>query len=690
MRILKCFVIALMIVAFSATGSHAQEDTQRPNIIFILTDDLGYGDVGVFYQLQRAEQNDPSEPWMFTPCLDKMAVEGAKFTHQYSSAPVCAPSRASLLSGHTQGHANIRNNQFDKAIEDNYNMANVLKHAGYSTAVIGKWGLQGSDLWEKGGDSWPAHPLHRGFDYFFGYMRHSDGHEHYPKESIYREVPDVWENKVNVIDKLDKSYTTDLWTAVAKKWIHEHVEKKQEEPFFLYLSYDTPHAVLELPTQEYPEGGGLHGGVQWTGKAGEIINTAKGTPDSWTHPDYEKATYDHDKNPETPEIAWPDTYKRYATSVRRIDDAVGDLMKLLKDLDIDSNTLIVFTSDNGPSIESYLPPEYDPNLPTFFNSFGPFDGIKRDSWEGGLRVPTIVRWPSKIQENKTIEAPSALYDWMPTFAEAAGLSAPARIDGVSLLPSLTGKKTQKESLIYVEYFEAGKTPGFEEFSDNHKNRRRNEMQMIRFEDHVGVRYDIQSHDDDFEIYDVVKDPQQTKNLAESKEMKDLQRKMKDRVLQVRRPDTAARRPYDGELIPALTEKVESTLKWALYEGDFKWIPNTESLEAEREGEIGLYSSFPQVEKGQLLALEGHLYAPQDGEYTFYIEKQGKILAKIHEALVLDRDYDHTEKDVNQEVNVLLKTGFHPFKLYYIPEEDGEELMVYWKIPGGEKELVSFE
>lgn len=686
---LKYIVLTSVVLSFCITKSAAQEDPKKTNIIFILTDDLGYGDIGAFYQLQRAEQNERSEPWMLTPYLDKMAEEGAKFTHQYSSAPVCAPSRASLLSGHAQGHANIRNNQFDKAIEDNYNMANVLKHAGYSTAIVGKWGLQGSDLWEENGDSWPAHPLHRGFDYFFGYMRHRDGHEHYPKESLYRKVTDVWENKANVIDKLDKSYTTDLWTAVAKKWIQEHVQKEQGDPFFLFLSYDTPHAVLELPTQAYPEGGGLHGGVQWTGQAGQIINTANGTPDSWTHPDYDQATYDHDKNPKTPEVAWPDTYKRYATSVRRIDDAVGDLMKLLKDLDIDSNTLVVFTSDNGPSIESYLPPEYVPNLPTFFNSFGPFDGIKRDSWEGGLRVPTIVRWPAYVEGNRTIESPSALYDWMPTFAEVAGLSAPARVDGVSLLPTLKEETDQRESLIYVEYFERGKTPTFEEFADNHKNRRRNEMQMIRFEDYVGVRYDIQSHTDDFEIYDVVKDPQQIQNLAQEGEMKDLQRKMKDKVLRVRHPDTSARRPYDGELIPALNEEVEPTLKWTVYNGDFKWIPHTESLTAEREGELKPYASYPHVKKGQLITLEGYIYAPHDGEYTFFIENKGKVLAKIHESLVFDRDYGYTEKDKNQEASVLLEAGFHPFKLYHIPEKDSERLEVYWKVPEGVKELILF-
>src|SRR5699024_6272852 len=157
-----------------------------------------------------------------------------------------------------------------------------------------------------------------------------------------------------ITDKLDKSYTTDLWTAAAKKWIVDYKKSdKKDEPFFMYLAYDTPHAVMELPTQAYPEGGGLKGGVQWLGEDGHFINTASGEVDSYVYPEYDKATYDHDDNPDTPEVEWPETYKRYATSNRRIDDAVGDIMQLLKDLNIDENTLVVYTSDNGVSAETY-------------------------------------------------------------------------------------------------------------------------------------------------------------------------------------------------------------------------------------------------------------------------------------------------------------------------------------------------
>ncbi|WKX78367.1 sulfatase-like hydrolase/transferase [Zobellia laminariae] len=142
-----------------------------------------------------------------------------------------------------------------------------MQRAGYKTAAIGKWGLQGSSKWSENGDSWPAHPNNRGFDYYYGYIRHRDGHEHYPVEGVYRGKKEVYENKNEVSKGLDKCYTGDLWTAVAKKWIVKQVkDKKESEPFFMYLAFDTPHAVLELATQAYPEGGGLNGGLQWVGK----------------------------------------------------------------------------------------------------------------------------------------------------------------------------------------------------------------------------------------------------------------------------------------------------------------------------------------------------------------------------------------------------------------------------------------
>jgi len=685
-------IIMLMIAVFYSITVRSQAmpglaAKNKPNIIFILTDDLGYGDLGVFYQQQREKAKDKSEPWMFTPNLDHLAIQGAQLTQQYCAAPVCAPSRASLLSGLSQGHANVRNNQFDKALEDNHTMASVLQKAGYTTAAIGKWGLQGDTRWDKNGSQWPGHPLNRGFDYFFGYMRHVDGHEHYPKEGIYRGEKQVWENRTTV-EGLDKCYTGDLWTAATKKWIVDHKKSKEADaPFFIFLAYDTPHAVLELPTQAYPSGGGLKGGLQWLGKPGNMINTAAGTVDSWIHPDYVSAVYDDDNNPATPEKAWPEVYKRYAASVRRIDDGVGDLRTLLKDLKLDSNTLIVFTSDNGPSLESYLPKNYIENLPDFFNSFGPFDGVKRDCWEGGVRVPTIAYWPQRIPAGRKVASPSMSYDWLPTFTDAAGLPAPARTDGVSLLPSLTGKGKQRESLVYIEYFNTDSTPDLPEFNPAHRNRERNQMQLIRFGDMVGVRYNIKSQGDDFEIYDAVKDPGQSINLAKNQVMSVLQKQMKEKVLQVRRTDTAAARPYDNELIPAMASKsTKPGVNWKSYTGNFPWIPDVTTLQAAKGGNIPQPSlGISKQDKNTVLFFKGYLKVPADGEYDFYLSADAGAMLRIHEVLVIDADYGYKSGE-ERTGKVLLKAGLHPFRLYY---KSGSKLLLNfkWQGPGITKQEI---
>jgi len=325
-------------------------------------------------------------------------------------------------------------------------------------------------------------------------MRHSDGHEHYPKEAPYRnrdntrpraKAPgtfedndanpklfgkEVWENRREVSETLDACYTTDLFTARTKRWIVEQRQSHPETPFFVYLAFDTPHAVLELPTGPYPAGGGLKGGLQWLGTPGRMITTAEGKIDSWIHPDYLHATYDDDRDPTTPAKPWPDVYRRYAMSVRRINDAVGDLVQLLRDLKIDQNTLIIFSSDNGPSLESYLPASFSPE---FLGGFGPFEGVKRDPWEGGTRTPTIARWPAKIPSGTLVETPSAHWDWLPTFAEAAGMPVPANADGVSLLPYLSGSvRGRSGGPLYFEYQQDGRTPNFPAFAANRRNRRR--------------------------------------------------------------------------------------------------------------------------------------------------------------------------------------------------------------------------
>lgn len=657
----KYLYFLFWFLMLSTSGyTQEKEKTKKPNIVFILTDDLGFGDIGVLFQKFRVDQNNGSVPAILTPNLDALAKNGALLT-QYAAAPVCAPSRASLLLGVSQGHANVRDNQFDKALEDNYTLGSVLQTAGYTTMAIGKWGLQGK---EKAPD-WPAHPLKRGFNEFYGYIAHSDGHEHYPKEGLVRGEKDVWHNYSEISEALDKCYTGDLFTAKAKDFIIDTHHKDKDQPFFLYLAYDTPHAALQLPTQAYPEGKGEKGGLQWLGNKGKMINTASGQPDSWIHPDFKNATYDHDGNSDSPPIIWPEIYKRYATIIRRIDDQVGDIVQLLGDLDIDKNTLLVFTSDNGPSKESYLSGNNKNYLPSFFQSYGPFDGIKRDVLEGGVRMPTIAFWPGTISAGTIVEEPSISYDWLPTFTEIAGLPAPVRTDGFSLYPFLTGANDGKSSRpIYIEYFNGGKTPAYEDFADINKNKKRGQMQMIRLENYIGLRYNIKTGDEDFKIYDITLDPHQKNDLAGK--FGELQKQMKTQVLQLRMPNPTAPRPYDNIAIPASSPaKVQNGLKWKSFNFSAPWLAKTEHLDFSEHGTTRSINAFlkKHSEKDKLYLIEGFVNIPVEGYYTISLKTDGKAFLRVHDAAVIDADYNYIPGELKTG-KVLLSKGYHPFKIYY--------------------------
>ncbi len=665
------FLSAFIIIAISfsqfnlfAQSSVKKSEEKKPNVIFILMDDLGVGDVGVFFQDQRRLANQRNKPFTITPYLDEMAKSGA-ILDQYCAAPVCAPSRSSILLGQSQGHANVRDNQFDKALENNYTLGTVMQMAGYTSAAIGKWGLQGNNA-KKTGEKWPAHPLKRGFGYYFGYIRHSDGHEHFPKEGLYTGKKEVYDGYKEISNELDKCYTGDLWTANAKKYIIDHESgKDKDKPFFMYLAYDTPHAVLELPTQAYPAGFGLNGGLQWTGKAGAMINTASGKPDSWIDPEYVNKTYDDDNSAATPEVAWPDVYKRYATITKRIDNQIHDILVLLKDLKIDDNTLVIFTSDNGPSIESYIKDE--PYKANFFESFGQFDGIKRDVLEGGVRMPTIAWWPKHIAPNTQITSPSISYDWMPTFLDAAGNAKPVRADGVSLLPQLLGKPIQEKSQIYIEYFHNGKVPDYEEFDASHRNLKRNQMQMIRLGDTVALRYNIKSVDDDFGIYKINQDPKQVKDLTKTEDLASLQKYLKGRVLQMRMADTSAPRPYDEGLIPA--DEVKNVSKgWVSYnyQATNKWVatPNLKTASKTVLSSLKLNSL-----KNNSVLFEGYILVPADGTYQFNMQTSGKAFLRIHDIAVIDEDFGYQGKLKSQQLH--LAKGYHQIRLYYKKKDDKE-------------------
>jgi arylsulfatase A-like enzyme len=653
---MKKIIIGALSITLLATGfdTNAQKTTpKKPNIIFILTDDLGVGDVGVFFQNQRAKANNRSEPFTLTPQLDQMAANGAILANSYCAAPVCAPSRASILTGQSQGHANVRDNQFDKALADTYTLGNVFQKIGYATIAIGKWGLQGTGKTEN----WPAHPLNRGFDQYYGYMRHGDGHEHYPKEGIYRGKKQVWDNRTEVSAGLDNCYTGDLFTARAKEYIIKQQQAKPNQPFLMYLAYDTPHAVLELPTGPYPQGGGLNGGLKWIGKPGEMINTANGKPDSWMDPAYANATYDDDKNPATAEVPWPDTYKRYATSTKRIDAEVGDLLQLLADLKIDDNTLVVFSSDNGPSIESYLKQPYQAD---FFNAFGTFDGIKRDVLEGGMRMPVIAQWKNHIKPGSVVKQPNISYDWLPTFLDAAQIVAPAISDGVSILPSLLGKEAQNNRILYSEYFEGGKTPSYEEYAQNNRGRLRKQMQFLRKDDIVGIRYNIQSADDDFELYDVNSDPQERNNLASNSKYVNLQKEFKASALQMRRADTDAKRPYDTAYIPSV-DVAKPLEGWTAktYTSTALWVPNVSTLKPVKTSITNGFGALKSKEK--IIGYTGYIKVPVDGEYKITFKTDGKAMLRLHQMQLFDADRGYAS-GTELKTSLKLKAGYHPIQI----------------------------
>lgn len=640
------------------------DPARRPNVLLILVDDLGYGDVGVLFQNARAAQQDRRLPNFVTPRLDTLARDGMVLRQHYAAAPVCAPSRASLLAGRTQGHASVRDNQFDKALRETVTVGAVLQHAGYATAAIGKWGLQGgpadanpprnrsAEERQAMRRQWTGFPTQRGFDYYFGFVRHRDGHFHYPKE----DGREVWENDREVSDGLDLCYATDLFTARAKQWIVEHRAARPQQPFFLYLAYDTPHAVLVNPPCAYPEGGGLRGGVQWTGRPGAMINTATGVVDAWMHPDFADATWDHDGDPATAEHPWPDVQRRYANLVRRIDDGVGDLLQLLDDLGIAENTLVIFTSDNGPSQESYLPEAFHPD---FFQGFGPFGGIKRDLLEGGVQVPTLVRWPAAVPPGTASDHPSGQWDWLATLAEAAGVAVPAACDGISLLPVLTGRSAAVEGLVYSEYFNPQRTPGYLAFAPTHRRRQRDQMQLILLDGFKGLRYQVQSADDDFEIYDLANDPAEATNLAGRPEMAELQRRMKARVLQVRRPDPAAARPYDAAFVPALTRAPSPTgaLAWSRYAGEWPWLPDLRRLHAVDDGTLtSLETELPPVPTSGAVAITGAVLIPADDDYVFTVGGHGDAMLFLHDIRVLDASAE-------SHGTVRLAAGWHPLRFY---------------------------
>ncbi len=381
-------LIASLGILCSLASIAPAAEAKPPNIILILADDLGYGDLGCYGQKQ-----------IKTPNLDQLAAEGMRFMQCYAGSTVCAPSRCVLMTGQHTGHCLVRGNARVPLRPNEVTVAKLLKSSGYATGLIGKWGL--------GEPESTGIPNKQGFDYFFGYLNQQHAHNYYPDYLWRNEEKVALPNVVkdNVASKREV-YSHDLMT----KETLEFVERHRAKPFFLYLAYTIPHANNEA------------------GKEGMEVPS--------------DAPYS-DK-------PWPQAQRNHAAMITRMDADIGKLVKKLKDLDLDTNTVIFFSSDNGPHKEGG-------GDPTFFQSSGPLRGHKRALYDGGIRVPMIVRWPGKIKAGAVSDQVWMFQDFLPTVAELAGAKDPANTDGLSIAPTLLGEpKWQKQhEFLYWEFHEGG-------------------------------------------------------------------------------------------------------------------------------------------------------------------------------------------------------------------------------------------
>ena len=419
-------------IALSCETLQFAERRRKPNIIYILADDLGYGDLGCYGQKK-----------VKTPNLDRMAEEGMRFTNHYSGSTVCAPSRNCLMTGEHTGHARIRGNERYPLLEEDLTVAELLKGAGYATGLVGKWGL--GTNYDTGA------PNRKGFDSFFGFLDQGNAHFYYP--------PFVWRNREQIqldgndVEQQTGQYVHDMFTEEALQFIRNH----RAGPFFLYLAYTIPHAELTVPEDSM---------ALYDGKFPEK---------PWP-----KEHYGSQKKPRA----------AFAGMLSRLDRDVGRIMALLKETRLDESTIVMFSSDNGPHREGGADPD-------FFGSRGPLRGIKRDLYEGGIRVPMIARWPDRIESGSVTDHISAFWDVLPTCAELVGVAVPKDIDGISFAPTLLGRKgqTQHEYLYWEFHQEGGK-------------------QAVRRGEWKAVRLNVKRNPDGpLELYNLVHDIGETTNVA---------------------------------------------------------------------------------------------------------------------------------------------------------------------------------
>jgi arylsulfatase A len=369
------------LASATALGMPALSQSSRPpNIVFIMADDLGYGDLGCYGQTK-----------IRTPNIDRLAAEGLRFTDAYAGCTVCAPSRSCLMTGNHMGHTSVRGNTGGQSLtESDVTMAMVLKQAGYATGGFGKWGL--GDL------GTPGVPTRKGFDEFVGYLHQVHAHNYYPKVLVENEglLPLPGND-----GRRGTTYSQDVITERALAFI----ERNQRQPFFCYFPSTMPHWELLVPEDSFQE---------YRGKFPEK---------SFSRPNSRYADQ-------------PEMRAAYAAMVTRLDREVGRLVELVRKIGQEDNTLFVFTSDNGGALGILGE--------NFFNTNGGFRGHKQNMYEGGIRTPMVARWPGKVPKGKVNSMPFSFCDMLPTLAEIAGAKAPEGIDGISVAPTFLGKKQARK------------------------------------------------------------------------------------------------------------------------------------------------------------------------------------------------------------------------------------------------------
>jgi len=412
-------MIKQICIAFAlsfATSAFAAQ----PNIIFILADDLGYGDIGCYGQKM-----------IQTPRIDKMAAEGVRFTSGYAGSSVCAPSRATLLTGLHTGHTKVRKNGNSLFGKDERTAAEILKGAGYDTAIFGKWGMASQ--------TGEGAPEKHGFDETLVYMTHTQAHDYTPDK--------LWKNG-KYIDVTSGTYAPDLFTSTAL----EYLARPHDKPFFLYLTPTQPHAHNKLGNE--------------TGNGMEIPSDAP----------YSDRT-------------WPPQQRNHAAMITLLDRQVGQVLDKVAQSKFATDTLVIFASDNGPHKEGGAKPK-------FFNSGGGLRGIKRDLYEGGIRVPLIAWWPGKLSP-RVDDRPVAFWDFVPTAADLAGAKLTQKVDGISLVPVLMNGEEPKREYLYWELQDKSKLGSYQ-----------GEQRALRMGKWKAIR-----RGDAIELYDLEADKAESKNIA---------------------------------------------------------------------------------------------------------------------------------------------------------------------------------